>query len=96
MLGRGDTGPETLLCKRLDDYFTDSLALNSLTCSSAALSSASSDNSEMRMITSVGNLVPVISIFMDIFNVHPPLSAARGRRGRRSRHAGLPQCQQWG
>ena len=70
--------------------------LNSLACSPAALSSASSDDSEMRMTTSVGHLVLEISIFMEIFNVHPPLSAARGRRGRRGRHASLPQCQQWG
>ena len=47
--------------------------LNSLTCSSAALPSSSSDDSEMRISPSVGHLVPEISIFMEIFNVHPPL-----------------------
>ena len=60
----------------MDNYFSDSLALMtlliSLTCSSA-LSSASSDDSEMRMITSVVWVVPEISMFMEIFNVHLPL-----------------------
>ena len=48
----------------------------------------------MRRITSLGLLVPEISIFMEIFNVHLPLLTARSRRGRHARRRhwhGLPQ-----
>ena len=86
--GGVDTGPETFLRKRLDNYFIHSLALitilKSLTCS-PALSSPTSEDSEMRKVTSLGHLVPEISIFIEIINVRLPLLAARGRLGRHTR-----------
>ena len=41
----------------------------------------------MSLITSLGDMVSEISIFVEIFNVHLTLPAARGRHVLRGRHA---------
>ena len=83
---------ETLLCRRLTNYFTDSLALISRTCPSA-LSSPSSDDSKKSIINALWQMVPEISIFMSTF---PPPLATRGRHVRRGRHTAWPLDHQWG